>query len=236
MQDHSTRSETRRRPTSAASSDALPSPNARSRRKWLIGAIAVAAVGAGWTHRALHRQPIAAVVTPASAPEAQRPPLPSAAERVKRAPRAAARPIAAAGAKKDEQDHGDDLVVVPDTSTTGKVVWTKELDGITATLRDDGIIGYWRKLEPGETPVSGQQWSSKDMAVVDRLVAEAQEYSKTHLVTMPRRDYDQMVAAEDDERAFLQAQREAEIEAQLDKEGVRPDQRRAVAVVDHDHE
>jgi len=200
-----------------------------------IGAIAVAALVGGWAHRASHPKPVAATLAPAAVPE--KPPVLSAAERVKRARSVAPQPVASATAKKDEKPKpGDELVVVPDpVKTTGKIIWTKELDGVTATLLDNGIIGYSRKLDPGEKPAPGpSSWPKQAAAAVDRLVAEAQEYAKANLVTMPRRDYDQMVAAEEDQRVFHEAEQEAAIEAQLDEEGVPKDQRRAVAEVEHE--
>ena len=52
---------------------------------------------------------------------------------------------------------------------------------------------------------------------------------KAHLTTMHRRDYEAMVASDEDERAVRQAESAAALQAALDKEGVPPDQRHAEA-------
>jgi hypothetical protein len=220
MQNDSLRAETAK---AAKTSRTSQTSNATQRRRWtagIVGAIAVAAGVAGWAYRAPSPEPIAAPAPVARETKPQ-PRVLSAMKPIGRAAISAQATVATAEKVDDDADRENQLVVVPDPANTiHKVIWTKELDGVSATLMDNGIIGYSRKLEADEKPLPGDAWPPKAAAAIGRLVAEAREYSKANLVTMPRRDYEQMVAAEEDERAVREAEHEAEIQAQLDKEGV----------------
>jgi hypothetical protein len=232
MQDHPIVSDSRS-PIAASSPTVVDSSKIRSRRASAISAFGVAAVvvlAVGWTS---HATPSSARLTTSSAEgSSPQPAVPRSAGPVGEThPPTTQRAVASAVAKQGvEPDRGDQLVVVPDpASATAKIVWRKELGGVTATLQDNGIVGFSRKLDPGEVPEHGKSSFAKESAVVAQLQAEAQDYMKAHLVTMRRRDYEAMVVGEEDERAARQAEREAATQAELDKEGVPPDQRHAVA-------